>query len=220
MKKVRLDLEAIETSLRGVQMDFDRINASLSSRREPLGDEVLDNMLAGYSLVDRALAKGTDLFQAGNSERMLELNHVVLCGSKGKRRNCYKGHLQATEERFFGDDGIGIGALMQRWKMSRLEKVSRRAAGIFTHMLSQPQLFIEGNHRSGVLLMSYILASDGQPPFVLTIDNARAFFDPAALMKNSKKRGIDELLRLPKLSRRLAAVVEDTANPRFLKKPR
>lgn len=215
----RLDLDAIEASLRRVQQDFSRINDSLRSPREPLEDEVLANMLAGYRCVDQALKNDIDLFKPGNSGRVLELNHIVLCGTGKKRRNCFKGHLRSTEKRFYGDDGSGIGALMECWKMLRGQRVSRRAAGLFTQLLSRPQLFTEGNHRTGALLMSYVLVRGGSPPFVLTVDNARAFFDPAALVKNARRRSFDEVLRLPKLSRRLAQVVESTADPRYLKTP-
>jgi hypothetical protein len=48
----------------------------------------------------------------------------------------------------------------------------KRAAGVYVRTLSEPELFIEGNHRSGALVMSYILAREGYPPFVLTAENA------------------------------------------------
>lgn len=212
----RLNLSAIEDSLRAVQRDFARINASLKARRDPLDDFVLENMLAGYRCVDDALATGIDLFEIGNSGRLLELNKIVLCGPDRVDHDCDQTHLKATEQHFYGANGGGVGDLMEWLAMHRKEKVWRRAAGFFTQMLAQPQLFIEGNHRTGALLMSYIFANVGHPPFVLTVDNAKAFFDPATLLKNAKKHGFDELLRLPKLTKRLARVVKDTSNERYL----
>jgi hypothetical protein len=60
MRNVRLDLKAIEDSLRDVQREFPKINALLHSRRDALTDEVLDNLLAGYRFVDTALASAVD----------------------------------------------------------------------------------------------------------------------------------------------------------------
>jgi hypothetical protein len=212
----RLNLSAIEGSLRAVQRDFARINASLKARRDPLDDVVLENMLAGYRCVDGALATGSDLFEIGNSGCLLELNKIVLCGPHRVDHDCEESHLEATKQHFYGANGGGVGDLMEWLAMHREEKVWRRTAGFFTQMLAQPQLFIEGNHRTGALLMSYMLASEGHPPFVLTVDNAKAFFDPATLLKNTKKHGFDELLRLPKLTKRLARVVKDTSDDRYL----
>jgi Fic family protein len=50
-------------------------------------------------------------------------------------------------------------------------------------MLSEPQVFIEGNDRTGALVMSYILAKAGQPPFVLSFANAKPYFESSAQIK-------------------------------------
>ena len=60
MDTYRLDLKAIEQSLRDVQREFPKINERLQSRRDPMTDDVLDNMLAGYTFVDQAVADGID----------------------------------------------------------------------------------------------------------------------------------------------------------------
>jgi hypothetical protein len=94
----------------------------------------------------------------------------------------------------------------------------KRAAGVFTRVLSQPQLYVEGNHRTGALLMGYLLAREGLPPFVLTVENARQFFEPATLIKKRKKQGLDNLLRLPKMTKRLAQLLEVQADTGYLLK--
>ena len=91
-------------------------------------------------------------------------------------------------------------------------------AGVFTRVLSQPQLYLEGNHRTGTLLMGYLLAREGKPPFVFTVDNARHFFEPASLVKKRKKHGMDTLLRLPKMIKRLARLLGEQADDGFLLK--
>jgi hypothetical protein len=65
------------------------------------------------------------------------------------------------------------------------ESAWSRAAGAYVRTLSKPQLFIEGNHRAGALMMSYILVREGRPPFVLSVENAGAYFDPSAVIRNT-----------------------------------
>src|SRR5262249_43544607 len=77
----------------------------------------------------------------------------------------------------------------------------KRAAGVYIRVLSEPELFIEGNHRTGALIMSYILARDGQPPFVLTVDNAKAYFDPSTLITKKKKKSLALLFEMPRIKR-------------------
>jgi hypothetical protein len=80
----------------------------------------------------------------------------------------------------------------------------------------KPQLFIEGNHRTGALLMSYVLVRDGQLPFVLTVENAAAYFAPSAAIRDTAKTGpafLRHLVNRP----RLTALLVDRADRRYLK---
>lgn len=63
------------------------------------------------------------------------------------------------------------------------------------------QLFIEGNHRSGSLIVSYLLMRAGQPSFVLTLDNAEGYFNPSSVIRNSAKPGVRALYELPKVKK-------------------
>jgi hypothetical protein len=83
-------------------------------------------------------------------------------------------------------------------------------------ILSQPQLYIEGNHRTGALIMSYILLRDGKPPFVLTVDNAKAYFDPSTLIKQTKKTATTMLMKLPGMKKRFAAFLHAQAHEKYL----
>ena len=76
-------------------------------------------------------------------------------------------------------------------------------------------LFIEGNHRTGALLMSYILLRDGEPPFVISAGNADTYFDASAELRAVDKHGPAALLRLPPIRQRLVALLAD-ADPRYL----
>ena len=66
----RLNLPLIASSLQQVQADFERINRTLSAPRDPMTDEVRENMLAGYRCVDDALAQGLDLFALPLARRL------------------------------------------------------------------------------------------------------------------------------------------------------
>jgi hypothetical protein len=39
---------------------------------------------------------------------------------------------------------------------------------------------------------------DGQAPFVLTVDNAKAYFDPSTLIKETKKTAMTMCMKLPR----------------------
>jgi Fic family protein len=96
------------------------------------------------------------------------------------------------------------------------ESVWRRAAAAYIQVLSEPQLFIEGNHRTGALLMSWILARAGKPPFVLSVDNAKAYFDPSSMAKSLRKHSLHMMLSRPKLLKRFAALLKDGAQKTHL----
>jgi prophage maintenance system killer protein len=216
MRPFLLNLPEIDSSLRAVQAEFGRINATLYAQRDVMSDEVRVNMMAGYRRVDDALASGIDLFELGNSKRLLELNILVLCGTDPDRRKDFARHIASTEQRFYEQEGGGIGTLMEWLQRNNGDDVFRRAAGVYIHILSRPELYIEGNHRTGALIMSYMLAREGKPPFVLSVDNAKAYFDPSTLMQATRRQSLRMLIRLPKLRDRFASMLKDTADSSYL----
>src|SRR5262249_7718520 len=111
--RVRLNLPVIEATLRRVQREFDGIQRALGSPRDPMSGAVIDNIVAGYALVDVLLADGTDVLAPGNLKQLLELNTLVLCGTSAERRAAYAPHVAATERRFYDDRHAGIEDLMQ-----------------------------------------------------------------------------------------------------------
>jgi hypothetical protein len=216
MGKYRLNLKAIERSLRGVQREFPQINAALRSRRDAMTDEVLQNMMTGYAFVDRAVADDTDLLDPRYVAGLLELNHIVLCGRDATIRREHRKHIQATAQRFYAQDEFNVNDIVRWHRDHARESAWKRAAGVYVRILSQPQLYIEGNHRTGALLMSYILARDGKAPFVLTVDNAKAYFDPSTLVKETTKTAATLLMKLPRMKKRFAHFLEAHADVRYL----
>ena len=110
---------------------------------------------------------------------------------------------------------------MREWyRLHRDESVWRRAAGVYIRVLSEPQLFIEGNHRTGALIMSYILASEYRPPFVLTVENAQGYFNPSTLITKTKKTSLSMLYRMPAIKKNFAAFLKRQASNAFLAIPK
>ncbi|MFJ7886069.1 hypothetical protein ACIQYF_21720 [Pseudomonas sp. NPDC096917] len=216
----RLDLPAIEHALRKVQSRFAELSQHFTEQRDPLTDEVLLNVLEGYALIDDYVARGVDLFDLQQLNLMLEINATVLCGRDPAGRQEYAQHLLATEEHFFNNVEGGIKDLFNWYSAHRNESVWKRAAGVYVRILSEPQLFIEGNNRSGSLIVSYLLMREGLSPFVLTLENAVGYFNPSSVIRNSAKHGVKALYELPKIKKKYAAFLEEQAPARskfFLK---
>ncbi|VUX46736.1 conserved hypothetical protein [Candidatus Defluviicoccus seviourii] len=211
-----LDLDAIESSLRTVQRNFSEINRVINTPRDTLDDQVITNMMAGYRYVDALTADGVDLFAIGASKHFLELNALVLCGTDPLERIREDAHLKATAQRFYEEDRGTISDLAAWYALHRDETAWTRAAGLYVRLLSEPQLFIEGNHRTGALIMSCILVREGRPPFVLSIDNAQGYFDPSTLITKTKKTPIGMLFRIPKLKKEFASFLRENADDRYL----
>ncbi len=215
----RLDIEAIRSCLLDTQENFNKINASLTVKRTPPTGEVIENLVAGYAQIDYYLANDIDLFKIGNSELLLELNHLVLYHSAGISIEEDEHQFTATKKHFYDINGGGIGSLMDWLNVCNKGNIYKQAASVFTHILSQPQLFIEGNHRTGSLIMSYFLVKAGHSPFVLSYENAKYFFEPAELTKKRRKKALlDEFLHLPKQTRKFAKLLQREQNNRFYKR--
>ena len=220
MDTYRLDLKAIEQSLRDVQREFPKINERLHARRDPMTDDVLDNMLAGYAFVDQAVADGVDGFTLRHATALLELNRIVLCGLNEQVRQEYHPHIEAATQRFYEQEEGNIGDILRWYDRHDGESPWKRAAGVYVRILSQPQLYIEGNHRTGALIISYILMREGKAPFVLTVDNAKAYFDPSTLFKATKKTATTLLTKLPRMKKRFAHFLRQQERPEHLRKVR
>ena len=211
-KQYRLDLDRIEASLRDVMDNFEEVNEDLLMRREPLTEQHIDNLLEGYAYVDWLLEEGEELFSPSGLDHILELNHIVLCGTNERVRLEYGPHLLETRRRF----ADGIDEIANWYERKRHKSAYRRAAGVYVLGVSQPQLFLEGNHRTGALVASYILVQEGLPPFVLTRKNASAYFNPSTLIKyRHKEKFLDRQYYLKKYRKELQDFFEKTLDKRF-----
>lgn len=215
---LRLDLPAIRACLLDTRNNFKKINATLTVKRQPPSDEVIDNLVAGYAQIDHYVAEGINLFANGNSRLLLDLNYTVLYHNSTLSVEEEAAQFEATETHFYESGNGGIGSLVEWLQLHNDSSIWKRTAGAFTCILSQPQLFLEGNHRTGSLIMSYFLMRAGRAPFVLSYDNASHFFEPAELTKKRRKKNlVDDLIHLPKQTRKFAKLLksEQEAMQRF-----
>ncbi len=181
-----------------------------------MDDVIVANMLSGYEYIDNLISQNIDITKKKNIHHILELNHIVLCGTEPVVRNEFVKHIKNTTDRFYGQKGCNIGDLLA-WHRNNIKKSAwRRAAGLYILHLSQPQLFFEGNHRTGTLLMSTILVLDNKPPFVLNLDNAEAYFNPSTLVKFTQKNIVTNLWKLPKLRKYFAEFLKKQGDVKYL----
>src|SRR5262245_33167806 len=141
MDKYRLDVRAIEQSLRDVQREFPKINELLHSRRDSMTDDVLNNMLAGYAFVDQAIADGIDLFTLRHATALLELNHIVLCGLDEQIRQAYQTHLAQCITATRGRKGDGLAR--RDATCGAISRILRGCAGRYRPV----RAYAHGSHR-------------------------------------------------------------------------
>lgn len=208
MAIARFNIAEIHWSLKQTQWLFDEIDQSLNARRDPLTAETVENMVEAYNFVDQLLARKIDLFAMGNSSLLLEINALILCGNDNKNRKNYSLHIAQTRRQFYEDPQGGIASLMEWWDFHANDNLWRKVAGLYIQITSQPQLFFEGNHRSAILMVSYVLGREGYPPFVLTPDNAKELLDQSKSISDLRKHGFSALIQLPKLINQLAATLK------------
>src|SRR5262249_36100396 len=126
-----------------------------------------------------------------------------------------------TERHFYDSEPPGgIRDIIEWYSAHKREPARVCAAGVYIRILSEPELFIEGNHRTGVLVMSYILAKRGLPPFVLSPSNAMEFASMSTAFAAKRKTGPYLSFQMPWLKRRFANFLARHEKPTHLLVPR
>ena len=91
------------------------------------------------------------------------------------------------------------------------------ATGFYSRNLSQPQLFLEGNHRTGNILFNYLMVSHGAPPFIITPETAVDYLDISGEMKfTDKEKALEYGLKMPGHRKRFVAFLSQHAKTQFL----
>ena len=216
--KYKIDLEQVHHYLLSVQRNFDAINEALDMHREPMRDEILNNMLEGYEYVNYLLEKDVRLLHPEGLHYLLELNNIVLCGTDLEKRKDFKEHILSNTDRFYEQSEFSISHMRAWAEKHKKDTPWKKAAGSYILQVSWPQLFHEGNHRTGALMMSHILVRNDCPPFVSSVDNAQAYFNPSSLAKSTNKNEVyGKFYKLPKIKKNFAKFLEKQAVPSYLR---
>jgi len=189
----RFNVDAIEKTLTGFRSAFPGINKRLSIRRDKVDKKLIDNLLEAYTFLNHLLKLGIDLFSPAGQHSMLELNHLVLCGSDPSARSEYYRHILETRKKY-SKTIIPV----REWVSKHQKKLKpcQLAAGYYCRSLSQPQVFIEGNHRTGNIILNYLLLSRGVAPLIVSKDNAFEYFQLSGTIKFAATSGILSKMRL------------------------
>lgn len=217
VRRLRLHLRHIEDELRDVQRHFPAINAVLNSRRDEFTDTVRQNMLSAYEFLDAINNDDLDLFSEKGLEAILQLNHLVLLG-KGYDPREFGRHISATRLQFFDNFRQYVKPIRRWYRKHETDNPYKVASQVYVGILSQPQLYQEGNHRTGSLIASGILLQNGCPPFVLTRQNAVAYFNPSSEIKFTDKRTVRGKLRLPKYQRDFRDFLQQNVNEAYVRR--
>lgn len=182
----RLDLEAIDASLKTVEMYWSQIDDELDRRGigrkdTPFTTLIRLRMMSAFQYLDALLAQQIPPFSRESIEHMLVLNERVHYGIDQQLMAEYAKAMQATAEKFYQHIGP-----IQQWYEQHTKRGNhplKLAAEIYVSILGYPQLYIEGNHRTGSLIANWITVYHGFPPFILSVENAIAYFAPSAEIK-------------------------------------
>ncbi len=185
-KKIfRFNLANVEKSLLSVQKNWDKINDKLDmeklGRRDTFNFVVHGRMMSAYEYLDELLGERVEPFSQEGISKLLELNNIVHYGFDLRLRLEYNHAIEANAQKF----AENIEPI-ERWYRQHMKGAPRPlkvAAEVYVAVLGFPQLFIEGNHRTGNLIANWISMYYGRPPFVLSPDTAVAYFKPSKEIK-------------------------------------
>ncbi len=208
------NLPAIEKSLKNFKREFPNINDRLAMRRETFTDLMITQILEAYEFLNSLLLKEMDLFTPAGLYALLEMNHIVLCGLDQETRMHYYQHLAETRKSF-----LQRIKPIKEWVIRKHHSSDpyKLASGFYSQMLSRPQLFLEGNHRTGNILLNYLLVSKEAPPYIICAENAHIYLDVSGDIKFTEKGNFDTALRMPGHRKRFQAFLRDHTDHRFIR---
>lgn len=209
------NINEIRNSLKEVLKNFKKINETLSIKREDLTQEHVDNIIKAYEYLNELLKNEIVLFSKAGFYSLLELNHIILCGSDPEKRAEYHRHIMETRDKF---NAKMPEILTWYEKAKKTLNPYELATGFYWRQLSQPQVFIEGNHRTGNILINYILLGLNKPPFIINTENAWDYFEHSGKIKfSSKEKLVHNLFNLPKYGKDFEKVLREESSDKYTK---
>jgi len=187
---LRFNLRNVESSLLDVERNWKKIDDRLEfeklGRRDTFDYVIRDRMMDAYRHLDMLLRKGVEPFSKEGIPEIMELNNLVHFGGDLPLRLEYNQAILANSEKF-NENIVPI----EKWYKKHMKGKPhplKVAAEVYVSVLGFPQLFIEGNHRTGNLISNWISMYYGRPPFVLSVENAIAYFKPSKEIKRFANR--------------------------------
>jgi len=168
------NIAAIRDSLRRVQGAYDTIQSRLTVPRDSFSDDIIRGLLLAYRYMNDQIHNGREV----SSPLLQQINHVIHYGWDSELRREYEKAINATEEKC-----AAYAPRLLTWHARHQKDPWKRTAGTYIRILEPPQLYTDGNHRSGAIVASSILIRARLPPFVLTVDNAVEYFNLSADIK-------------------------------------
>jgi hypothetical protein len=182
---LRLDLDHVDRALSRVETEWPSIEAQVVAAhlgsRSPFTTVQRCNMLSGYAYLNDLLDENIELFSDLGMEHMLLLHQRVHFGLDTTLITQFGSAIESTTDRF----NERIEHVANRYWEQRRRGVHPLviAADAYVNIVGQPQLFIEGNHRTAALIGSWIGLRSDCAPFVLSVDNAVPYFAASSQVK-------------------------------------
>ena len=213
----RLDLQAISQALHGLRQNMEHVNHRLEHDQVSLSTQSVNQIVQAYGLLDHYIGSGLPLLSMGQSREVLALNHCVLFGQESMAGGDYRKALKASEQHFYRVSSPGIGEMIEWYSRHRHQTVWKQAAGVYLNTVGPPQLFLEGNHRTGVLLANYVLARTNKAPLVLDDQLATGWFKLTEDIRERRKKIFEPKYWFRSLDAELADFIQFHVNRRFLR---
>jgi hypothetical protein len=219
-KSLRFDLANVDKALFKVQENWEKINNQLEheklGKRDTFNNVIRGHMMDAYRYLNGLLEEGVEPFSKEGVSEILELNNIVHYGFDTTSRLEFNSAIEANSEKF--TENIEPIEKWYRKHMKGTPHPLKVAAEVYVAALGFPQLFIEGNHRTGNLIANWISMYYGHPPFVLSPDNAVAYFKPSKEIKRfADKATWRGRARLPKYRKCFKEFWEQYIDSKYVK---
>src|SRR5208283_5665497 len=173
-------------------------------------------LMDAYRYLDKLLEKGVEPFSPEGVSEIMELNNIIHYGFDMQLRLEYNRAIEANSEKF--NENINPIEKWYRKHMKGKPHPLKVASEVYVAVLGFPQLFIEGNHRTGNLISNWISMYYGHPPFVLSVENAVAYFKPSKEIKRfADKSTWRGRARLPKYRAGFKKFWEENIDGKYVK---
>ena len=216
VKKIEQSYDRVLRKWHVIDNELDRLK--IGRKDTPFDKTLMENMLLAWEYLDYFIRKKRyPLLSIEGGPDMLEINNIIHYGLDRDLRLEYQKAIDATAEKFTRQ----VQPIRRYYskKMNEGASVYKIAAEIYIAVLGVPQLYIEGNHRSGSVVASWLNLISGKPPFVLTVENAVSFFAPAQEIKKFDKSSMwRSMTKLPKYKKEFKEFWKNNCDMQFARR--